>query len=129
MKGVPDGASFSFIGKIKLKGGFMDREEFFKQLVVNDSEMKEFLQIHPKQLISSEVKVPVWQIKYSYLTARNNEKTSIKYILAAESDYDIVEVEFWEYIKAINENLPYRAISNVEILDIDYMGECFIELE
>lgn len=107
----------------------MNREEFLEQLVVNDSKMKEFLQIHPKQLISSEVKVPVWQIKYSYLTARNNEKTSIKYILAAESDYDIIEAEFWEYIKAINENLPYRAISNVEILDIDYMGECFIELE
>mgnify|MGYP006896542036 FL=1 len=107
----------------------MDREEFLKQLVVNDSKMKEFLQIHPKQLISSEVKVPVWRIKYSYLTTRNNEKTSTKYILAAESDYDIVEAEFWEYIKQVNESMPYRAISNVEILDIGYMGECFIELE
>lgn len=107
----------------------MDREEFLKQLVVNDSEMQEFLQIHPKQLLSSEVKVPVWRIRYSYLTARNNEKTSIKYILAAESDYDIVEPEFLEHIKQINKNMPYRAISNVKILDIDYMGECFIELE
>lgn len=107
----------------------MNREEFLKQLVVNDSEMREFLQIHPKQLISSEVKVPVWRIKYSYLTARNNEKTSTKYILASEFDYDIIETEFWEYIKVINESMPYRVIFNVEILEIDYMGECFIELE
>ena len=99
----------------------MDREEFLKQLVVNDSEMKEFLQIHPKQLISSEVKVPVWRIEYSYLTARKNEKTSTKYILAAEFDYDIVEVEFWEYIKNINEDMSYRAISNVKILEINYI--------
>ena len=107
----------------------MDREEFLKQLAVNDSEMKEFLQIHPKQLISSEAKVPVWRIKYSYLTARNNEKTSTKYILAEESDYDIVEPEFLEYVKKINKSMPYRAISNVKILEIGYMGECFIEFE
>lgn len=107
----------------------MNRDEFLKQLSGSDSEMQEFLQIHPKQLISSNVKIPVWRIKYSYLTARNNEKISTKYILAAEFDYDIVEPEFLEYIKEINDSMPYRAISNVEILDIDYMGECFIELE
>lgn len=47
----------------------------------DDSIMEEFKQCHPKQIISEEVPIPIWKIKYKYDTARGNHKTAKVYII------------------------------------------------
>ena len=95
----------------------------------NDSDMKEFKQIHPKQLISDEISIPVWKIQYSYYTARGNPKDAVKYILDNENAWDRIEDRFMNYIKEQNEKFPERKLSNVKILDSDLMGKVYLKLE
>lgn len=91
--------------------------------------MEVFKNIHPKQLIGGYIPIPVWKIHYSYTTARGNLKTADKYIIRDEQAWDLVENEFNNHIEEQNEKYPERKISNVEILDISFMGTALIELE
>lgn len=99
-----------------------------KQCKLNDSAMEEFLTCHPKQIIG-DLPVPVWKIAYKYMTQRNNEKTGVKYIIRDSTCWDGVENEFMQHIKDNNEKFPERAISNVEILDVNFIGNAVLELE
>ena len=95
----------------------------------DDDIMEEFKQCHPRQIISEEVSILIWKIKYKYDTARGNSKTAIKYILLEESAWDMVDNEFMNHIESINEKYPERKLSNVEILDAEFMGKVYISLE
>lgn len=107
----------------------MKIQDLLKELRFADSETSQIKDSNPKQIISTELRVPVWRIKYSYLTARNNERESTKYIFEPEENCDLVEKQFDDYIKELNEKFPYKAISNVKILDMSYIGDSFLELE
>lgn len=91
--------------------------------------MEEFKTIHPKQLIGDYVPIPVWKIHYSYVTARGNLKEADKYIIRDSTAWDLVDNEFNNYIKELNEKYPERKLSNVEILDCTFMGTAILELE
>lgn len=107
----------------------MNKIEFLKNLLIPDSNLDEVIHAHPRQILSTELPVPVWRIKYSYTTARNNQKTGIKYAILDESAWDMITNEFYAHIDRINEKYPERKISNVRILDVDFMGQASIELE
>lgn len=94
-----------------------------------DTELLEFKVCHPKQVISTEIPIPIWRYEYSYKTNRGNSKTAIKYIIREESDWDVVDIEFNNYIKKFNDKNPERKLSNVEILDAEFMGKVYLELE
>lgn len=96
---------------------------------INDSVMTEFKDAHPKQIISSEIPIPVWKVTYKYKTNRNNDKTAIKYIIQNENGWDLIEGEFTKHIEEMNEKHPERKVSNVEILDTEFLGEVFLQLE
>lgn len=95
----------------------------------NDTKLSELKECHSKQIISTEIPVPIWRYKYSYKTNRGNSKTAIKYIIRDESDWDVVDIEFNNYIKEFNDKNPERKLSNVEILDVEFMGKVYLELE
>jgi hypothetical protein len=95
----------------------------------DNSDLEEFTNCHPKQIISDEIIVPIWAIRYAYTTARGNKKIATKYILLNESDWDLVDPEFNSYIEEINEKHPERKLSNVEILDSTFLGKVYIQLE
>ncbi len=103
--------------------------DFLKDCYFNDSVMDEFKSIHPKQLISTEIPVPVWKIHYSYNTARGNPKEAVKYILDNENAWDRVDHVFIRYVEEQNEKFPERKISNVEILDVTFMGNVYLSFE
>ena len=84
--------------------------------------MEEFKNIHPKQLISDMIPIPVWKIHYSYYTARGNPKEADKYILDNENAWDRIEDTFMNYIEDQNKKYPERRLSNVEILDATFIG-------
>ena len=100
-----------------------------KNCLWDDSDMEEFKQIHPKQLISEEIPIPVWKIQYSYYTARGNPKEAVKYILDNENAWDRIEDVFMRYIEEQNEKHPERKLSNVKILDSFLIGNVYLKLE
>lgn len=91
--------------------------------------MEEFLKIHPKQLIGDYIPIPVWRVKYSYVTARNNPKEAYKYLIRDGVSWDSIDNEFESYIEEFNRKHPERKLSNVKILDWTFMGEAVLELE
>lgn len=95
----------------------------------DDDIMEEFKHCHPRQVISEEIPIPIWRVKYRYDTARGNPKTATKYIFLEESAWDMVDNEFMNHIKSINEKYPERKLSNVEILDAEFIGRVYISLE
>lgn len=103
--------------------------EFLKNCLYDDSDMEEFKNIHPKQLISELIPIPVWKIRYFYYTARGNPKEADKYILDNENAWDRIEDEFMRYIEEQNEKYPERKLSNVKILDSCLMGKVYLKLE
>lgn len=102
---------------------------FLNDCQLDDSNMMEFKKIHPKQLISKEIPIPVWKIHYSYYTSRKNLKEAYKFILDNENAWDRIEDIFMNYIKEFNEEHPERKLSNVKILDCFLMGKIYLELE
>lgn len=113
-----------------MKGGEkMKISELQSACTCDDSAMEEFKQCHPKQIISEELPVPVWRIDYKYKTMRNNTKTATKYIILEESSWDRIDGEFQDHILKGNIEHPERKISNVEILDINFIGKVYLQLE
>ena len=103
--------------------------ELQKVIILEDSDMEEFKICNPKQLISQTLIIPVWKVLYSYTTNRGNYKEATKYLLRHHADYDVVDRDFEMYIKKFNEMHPERKLSNVKILDMDFLGKAYIELE
>lgn len=91
--------------------------------------MCEFKEAHPKQIISTEIPIPVWKVTYKYKTNRDNDKTAIKYLILEENDWDIVDRDFMGHIEKENKKHPERKLSNVAILDAEFLGEVFLQLE
>lgn len=100
-----------------------------KECFVSSPDMEEFKDIHPKQLISEVIPIPVWKIHYSYHTVRGNPKEANKYIIKDENAWDCIDNEFNHYIQEQNEKYPERKLSNVEILDASFMGNAELQLE
>lgn len=96
---------------------------------VNDSEMMEVVQCHPRQIASTHVDLPCWKVVYRYETNRGNLKEAIKYFFLPESSWDLIDMEFKKHIEELNNRHPERKISNVEILDCFYLGELVLELD
>lgn len=85
-------------------------------------EYRDFLKkLHPSQFLNSIVRIPIYEVKYSYYTKRGNYRVAYKYILLRleheELDMEI-EMAFQHWLDDLNEFKPYRAISNAEILEI-----------
>lgn len=107
----------------------MTVSELQKNCCIDDSAMLEFVEAHPRQVISEEIAIPVWKITYQYTTKRNNSKTAIKYVILEENCWDLIDAEFAKYIEENNEKYPEKAISNVRILETEFLGKAFLDLK
>lgn len=107
----------------------MTISELQKNCLMNDSVMCEFKEAHPKQIVSTEIPIPVWKVTYKYKTNRDNDKTAIKYVILKEEGWDLIDMEFMKHIEEMNRKHPERKISNVAILDTEFLGEVFLQLE
>ncbi len=95
----------------------------------DDSDKEEFINCHPKQIISERIPIPIWEVLYRYKTARGNDKIATKYMILEEFSWDMIDNEFKNYITEFNEKHPERKLSNVEILDSTFLGKVYIPLE
>lgn len=66
--------------------------------------------------IKSKIWVCDYIVEFEYDTKRNNHKTQKRLITTI--DKKLAERDFWLWINVNNEDKPYRAMTNVKILDI-----------
>jgi hypothetical protein len=66
--------------------------------------------------IRSKIWVDDFVIEFEYYTKRNNHKTQKR--LITTTDPKLAERDFWLWININNEDKPYRAMTNVNILGI-----------
>lgn len=79
--------------------------------------------IHPKQLINKvgDIKISLFEIKYSYKTNRGNEKQGVKYLVNNSINPQInYKKELNEWVIDYNSKNEHRQISNVKFLG----GQC-----
>lgn len=107
----------------------MKISDILSQSKVNDSEMLEVIQCHPRQIASEAIDLPCWKVVYKYETNRGNIKEAVKYFFLPESSWDVIDMEFKKHIEKLNNSHPERKISNVEILECFYLGELVLELD
>ena len=72
------------------------------------------------KFIEEDIKFNVYKIRYTYKTNKNNPKENYKYTMAENQEE--ARFKFIEYINNFNKQKPYRAISNVKILDVELLG-------
>lgn len=87
-------------------------------------EYRAFLKkLHPKQILNMRVTIPMYRVRYQYQTSRGNIRQGEKFFFALAGEYDDlvfeVEMKLKDWFENENRERPYRAVSNVEILDID----------
>lgn len=96
-------------------------------------EYRAFLKrLHPKQILNMWLTVPLYRVRYSYMTQRGNIRQSEKYFFALAGEHEElafeVEIKLKDWFEQENREKPYRAVSNVEILDIDRIAYATLHL-
>ena len=76
--------------------------ELLNESTINDSKVDEILHCHSKQIIDEELSIPVWKVKYTYTTARNNKKIAEKYMFLEEAAWDLVDQNFKNLMYSLN---------------------------
>lgn len=101
-------AFFDEIGEYQTRPATKEYRSFFQNL-------------HPSQFLNSIVRIPVYEVKYSYFTKRENYRVAYKYMFLKqeyeEAGFEI-EMAFRDWVENMNKEKPYRAIFNAEILEI-----------
>ena len=80
-----------------------------------------FKNLHPRQLLTSRITIPIYEVTYGYDTCRNNRREGKKYVIlrSAHGEEELeIDMLFRDWLEVENRRRPYRKISNVQILEI-----------
>ena len=96
-------------------------------------EYRAFLKrLHPKQILNMQLTIPLYRVQYSYMTQRGHVRQSEKYFFATAGEHDElymeVEMKLQDWFEDENRRRPYRAVSNVTILDISRVAYATLTL-
>lgn len=114
-----DLCEFSEIG---VKGTFEETQKY-RQFLKN---------VHPRQILNVQISLALYQVVYSYTTIRGNYREGKKYFFANLGEHEELDIEIYikvsDWIDEENRLRPYRAVSNVEILDISRVAYAILTL-
>lgn len=101
--------------------------DLLKDCTSEDFEIKEIKNNNsiPK-IFFKQIKIPVWKIEYTYRTEQNDKLKDVAYITKDKEEWDCIENEFNDYI---NEKSKKEKIYNAEIKDIQYLGNCCLDID
>lgn len=88
-------------------------------------------EMHPMQMLSTKLTLPLYQIPFSYVTLRGNYRQAKKYAFFTEhSEVDFeAELLLKDWILEENRRKPYRRISNVQILEVQKIAYGILEIQ
>ena len=88
--------------------------------------------LHPKQILNLRLCIPLYVIRYGYVTKRGNYRTGEKYYFSLAGEYDDLDMEIEmrleDWVSEENHAKPYRAISNVQILGVERVAYATLTL-
>lgn len=99
---------------------------------INTDEVKDKLSnIHPSQLITSRLKIPLFKIRFTYSTPRGNAKEHEKFMFTSKHEESHMEAQmnFESWVEDYNRKHPHRKMSNVLILDVEYISDACLNIE
>lgn len=96
--------------------------------VFDENIRKKLMNIHPKNFIKTRISHPVYRVTVSYETDRGNHKESEKYMILDSPAYEEYE-DFWAdmFVRDYEEE-HRRKIKNLEICNIDYIGDAVLTI-
>ena len=102
-------------------GGTLSQTEYYRE---------KLKRLHPMQMLSSNILLPLYEISFSYMTVRGNYRQAKKYAFLAEySEVDFeAELLLKDWIAEQNARKPYRKISNVQILEIQKIAYGILDI-
>ncbi len=114
--------------------------DFFKQVeyldtllpcVITEQVNDELRNVHPSQIIMMPQTMILYRVKISYRTLRGRERESSKYVFFPDDNHEPMEVDMKVlcHIEDENKSMPYRAISNVKILEVESMAKTSLSIE
>ncbi len=98
--------------------------------IVDTETTERLYKVHPAQVIG-EIKVPLFKVVYSYITNKGNIKKHEKFIFLIQEHEDCfmeIEMKFDDWVKDYNASHPYRAISNVQILEVEPVAKALLRI-
>lgn len=106
-------------------GGFSARGEYTLDFLKN---------IHPMQVINYRISIPIFEIKYEYLTNRGNNRIGTKYYFGNLGDnpegWEIMgQVYLDRWVSSYNADHPYRSVENVQILSAELIANANLFLQ
>lgn len=103
-------------------GGTLPQTEYYRE---------KLKRLHPMQMLSLNILLPLYEISFSYVTVRGNYRQAKKYAFLA--DYNDVDFEaellLRNWISEQNTRKPYRKISNVQILEIQKIAYGILDIQ
>lgn len=87
--------------------------------------------LHPTQILTGYLNVPLYRVRYTYITSRGNSRRTNKYILLRliHEDVDLeIDMALQDWVDEQNKTYPYRKISNVKILEIKLIAYAKLSL-
>lgn len=88
--------------------------------------------LHPRQILNMRLTIPMYRVRYSYITARGNVRSGEKYFFGNSGEHDDIELEveiaLHDWFDEENRQHPYRAVSNVTILDVSRVAYAVLPL-
>lgn len=88
--------------------------------------------LHPKQILNAQLTIPLYRVRYNYETVRGNCRTGEKFFFSLSGEHDDfdleIEMKLEDWVSDENQARAFRAISNVQILDIDRVAYATLAL-
>ena len=102
-------------------GGTLPQTEYYRE---------KLKRLHPMQMLSSNILLPLYEMSLSYMTGMGNYRQAKKYAFLAEySEVDFeAELLLKDWIAEQNARKPYRKISNVQILEIQKIAYGILDI-
>lgn len=95
-----------------------------------DADLKEKLKsVHPENLLSTKLILPVYQINISYTTEKGNYRTADKYMIM-NSEKDNAYFNFWldMFVNDYNDNHPKHRMNNPNINSVKKICEAVLPI-
>lgn len=109
--------------------------EYHTGAVITHEIIKEMKDVPAAQYLVSSINMELIKLKYSFTTNKHKYREAYKYMFINEGDllsdeYRLqIELLLENWVEDFNKQWPRYSMSEVELLDIEFMGHANLELQ
>lgn len=96
--------------------------------IFDDNLKKKLMNIHPQNFIKTKLELPIYKVLVGYETHKDNYKKSEKYMILNNNDekeYD----DMWADMFARDYETEHKeSIKNIEVLNVEFVGDAVLQI-